>query len=351
MAQASRPTPDNGYVLTTDEYEGLVLGYAQDGINGSPADTSVVYADSTGRQVKIRAAKRANVRGRLWKSDPSTDEIVSALPANVSGNPRIDRLVLRLNRATGNVASAYIQGTPAASPTAPALTQSTSLTSGSWDFPLARWTVANGYTTIAAGDVTLEGWYITPDGQILCTTTSLPQGLAVHNGMVAYTTNTGGEWRYRSNKWLIDVPQVIITTADTAYTSQTTLQNDPTLTFPVDVNSSYEFEFDVGWIGAAGIQYKFAITFPAGARIDYTRITKDNSAAPLLDYLQNAASGAVTNCQSNVAAALGQARVRGLLVVGPTNAGNVTWQAAQVTSNAASSWTLRGSTLRYRQFA
>jgi hypothetical protein len=222
MVQVSRPDPANGRVVTDDEYEALAINYAADGIFGTPADTAVVYADSTGRQVKIRSAKMGAVRGQLWKSDPSTDEIVSGLPVNTSGNPRIDRLVLRYDRSTRQVRTQYLQGTPGASPSAPALTQSTSLTSGVYDFPLAKWNVANNYTTIAASDLTVEAWYPHSRGKILCTSTSRPFGVSLTAGMQIYETDTlrsylwdatNSVWRANSGWELI---QEILLGSDTA---------------------------------------------------------------------------------------------------------------------------------------
>lgn len=104
------------------------------------------YADSTGLQVKVKTGK-ALIKGHFYKSDAET---VLAIGANSSGNPRIDLVVLRANFATRAVNLAVVPGTPAASPVAPALTQ----TSGVWELAIAEVAVANGAVTIAAGDVT-----------------------------------------------------------------------------------------------------------------------------------------------------------------------------------------------------
>lgn len=79
---------------------------------------------------------RAHVRGAgyertgtAWSYD---------VPPNTDPNPRIDRLVLRRDLATGTVAPLVLQGAPAASPVAPALSQ---VEDGAWDLPLFRFTV------------------------------------------------------------------------------------------------------------------------------------------------------------------------------------------------------------------
>lgn len=78
------------------------------------------------------------------------------LSAADATNPRIDRIVLRLTREgqtdQGKISLTKITGTAAASPTAPALTQ----TSATWDLSLAQVRVNAGVTTIAADKVTDE---------------------------------------------------------------------------------------------------------------------------------------------------------------------------------------------------
>lgn len=69
------------------------------------------------------------VRGQYYVRTTATTRVGNA---NGNVNPRLDRLVLRLTRATGFISPALIEGTPAASPALPALTQDTT----TWDVPL-----------------------------------------------------------------------------------------------------------------------------------------------------------------------------------------------------------------------
>lgn len=69
------------------------------------------------------------VRGQYYVRTSATTRVAAA---NGDANPRLDRLVLRLTRATGFITPALIQGTPAASPVLPALTQDAT----TWDVPL-----------------------------------------------------------------------------------------------------------------------------------------------------------------------------------------------------------------------
>lgn len=104
----------------------------------------------------------AFVEGRYYES--SATETV-AVAANASGNPRIDTIVLRLDDAAQTVRLAIKQGTPAATPAPPALTQ----TAGTmWEIPIADIAVANGFTSIATTDVTPRAeWSNAADGVYL----------------------------------------------------------------------------------------------------------------------------------------------------------------------------------------
>lgn len=118
---------------------------------GSPsfnADPLSSYGDSSGMQVKVRSGA-AFIMGHYFDVDSET---ILAIASNSSGNPRIDRVVLRLSWVAHTIALAIVQGTPAASPSAPALTTSSTV----WEIPLAQVAVANAAVTITAGNVTDE---------------------------------------------------------------------------------------------------------------------------------------------------------------------------------------------------
>jgi hypothetical protein len=85
----------------------------------------------------------ALVQGIAYLSD-ATEVITPA--ANASGNPRIDTIVVRADYALQTCRLTLIQGTPAASPSAPALTQNAGVM---WDIPIADILLANGFVSIA----------------------------------------------------------------------------------------------------------------------------------------------------------------------------------------------------------
>jgi len=82
---------------------------------------------------------------------------------NTSGNPRVDRIIARLNTADRMIEFAVKQGTPASSPTAPALTQN----STTYEISLAQVSVANGFSTIVTANITDERIYMTYKDRIL----------------------------------------------------------------------------------------------------------------------------------------------------------------------------------------
>src|SRR5690242_9588896 len=83
------------------------------------------------------ALGRAHVRGAGYERTGTAFSY--AVPANTNATlARIDRLVLRRDLAAKTVTPTFLQGTPAATPAAPALTQSDdpAVSSGQWDLPL-----------------------------------------------------------------------------------------------------------------------------------------------------------------------------------------------------------------------
>lgn len=206
MASESYPNANhNSGAVTTAEYEQMVAAGLGTGLVGTPADTAVVYADSSGRQVKIRSGKRAVVRGSAWYSGGS--DITVPISANASGSTRIDRIVLRLTKASGEITEEVVEGTPGAG--TPVLTRDLG-TSGYYEFPLARVTVANGAATLADDTVDLDGWYLAAQ-PVTGVTTTLPAAADQSPGMLVYDSqadeafiSTGGTLHtlYADSDWV-----------------------------------------------------------------------------------------------------------------------------------------------------
>lgn len=105
-----------------------------------------VYADSSGLQVKVPSGT-AWIEGFFVES--TAEEVVMIDTADAT-NPRIDTIILELDRTDNEIILTKKNGTPAASPVAPSLTQNDTI----WQFPLANVLVDALASTIAAGKIT-----------------------------------------------------------------------------------------------------------------------------------------------------------------------------------------------------
>lgn len=115
-----------------------------------------VSADGSDMNVDISAGMAILKDGCPYILEAADDLTIGAADGS---NPRIDRIILRLTREgqtdQGKISLMVLAGTPAGSPSAPSLTQ----TSATWDLSLAQVLVGTGVTTIAANKVTDERTY------------------------------------------------------------------------------------------------------------------------------------------------------------------------------------------------
>ncbi|MDA3624244.1 hypothetical protein OU415_02280 [Saccharopolyspora sp. WRP15-2] len=127
-------------------WRGFAKYMLETGIIRNGDDHFKVIADSTGMQVKVGTG-HCWIQGH-WGENAAqkTLPIVASDPTN----PRDDLVVLRADFVNNQIVLDVKTGTPAASPTEPALTQSTSL----WEIRLARVRVAANAVTITAANVT-----------------------------------------------------------------------------------------------------------------------------------------------------------------------------------------------------
>lgn len=112
------------------------------GSGNNPDPGLTVQPNSPAGQSVILTPGAAMVHGTPYFNDAN---LVLAVAANGSGNPRVDTVVLRKDWTAETVRAVVKQGTPAASPTPPGMTQGAGTT---WEIPLADLTLANGYLTI-----------------------------------------------------------------------------------------------------------------------------------------------------------------------------------------------------------
>ena len=132
----ARPSAFTQLSLVSDwEAYSSLVGIAA-AIDGSVGSAMVPSLDTGGRNA-VLADGNILIKGQLWRCDAP----VSVPIPSASAQNRIDRLVIRLTRGATTsatvVAPAVVTGTPAGSPTIPALTQTAT---GIWEYPVSHWT-------------------------------------------------------------------------------------------------------------------------------------------------------------------------------------------------------------------
>lgn len=259
MAEDSWPkSTRNSGTINDYEHEQLESPAQPNGLVGVPTDATLVYGDSTGRQIKVRPNRYGLLRGKTWTSGPA--EYIKAIAANTSGSTRIDLVVLRLDRANNGVTLEVRAGVPGAGRPAPVqqVPPATAFGTGIFELPVAQVTVVNNAATITAADVVNLAWYVSASGEILCTSTTRPYGL-VDLDQFIYESNTklryawdGAAWQpavdYRNSKGLVYGKKksdgVVMGSAITADTVLLTK------TITVEPNRVLNMRARVGWTGS-----------------------------------------------------------------------------------------------------
>lgn len=179
---------DDEVGMSEDAWSSMVSDWHDGGgVHGTPASTDLQpYGDSSGMQIKVRAGA-ATVLGQWGKT---TSESIIDIASNSSGNPRIDRVVVRRDSTGNTLKLVRIAGTPASSPSAPALTAQ--------DIPVARVLVASGAVSIGAADVTDERQCF-PVGVVACTSTTKPASPA--RGQLVWVNDLSRHERWDGSVW------------------------------------------------------------------------------------------------------------------------------------------------------
>lgn len=154
------------------------------GSGTQPNDGLRVTAQSPAAAGILVLPGSALVQGIAYMNDADVPLVVAA---NASGNPRIDTVVVQADYALQECRLAILQGTPAASPVPPTLTQ---IANTMWEIPVADVAAANGFTTIAQGNITpRQEWVNAPPGVYLDNVFN-NSGAALEDGDVVIWDNT-----------------------------------------------------------------------------------------------------------------------------------------------------------------
>lgn len=193
MTQSSWPF--EGVDTTETQYSRLLRNIGQ-GVNGVPGDNNLLpYADSSGMNVKVKVSggnSQAIVRGHMYQS--TAEETLSIAAASTS--PRIDAVVLTLDPSVNSIQLAIVQGTPAATPSAPTLTQTDTAV---YQLLLGYVAVSASATTISASDVTDKRTFL---GKVW-TTSSRPSASL---GLTGYNTTLGKLESWNGTSWEVVTP-------------------------------------------------------------------------------------------------------------------------------------------------
>lgn len=193
MTQSSWPF--EGVDTSETQYSRLLRNIGQ-GVNGIPGDNNLLtYADSSGMNVKVKVAgglSQAIVRGHMYQTTAEETLTISA----ATSSPRIDAVVLRLDPSANSIVLAVVAGTPAATPSAPSLTQTDTAV---YELLIAHVAVAGSATTISAGNVTDKRTFI----QNVWTTANRKPGVL---GLTGFNTTLGKLETYTGSAWEVVTP-------------------------------------------------------------------------------------------------------------------------------------------------
>lgn len=158
MSQRSRffDSSAGDRVYTSDAWAQVISGIIGDGVvkgSGAGAELGVTENSPAAMSVLVGLGK-VFIQGYFLEVY-SAAEALTIAAANGS-NPRIDRIVARRDLTGRTATLAVLTGTPAASPTAPALTQNSA---GTWEVSLAQVLVPASSTSVINARITDERSY------------------------------------------------------------------------------------------------------------------------------------------------------------------------------------------------
>lgn len=140
-----------GSSITEDQWRKMAKFWTRSGVYRGELNGLAPTANGSGMQVFVDTG-RAWIEGHFYENDASkTLAIAAADPTN----PRIDRIVLKLDTAANTIALVIKTGTPAGSPTPPARVFSGT----TYELPVAQVLVDAAATSITAPKITDERCY------------------------------------------------------------------------------------------------------------------------------------------------------------------------------------------------
>jgi len=118
----------------------------------TPSQQMLVYAESDGKQVKIKPGQ-VHICGKIYTNP---DTIILPVAGNASGANRQDRVAIRADWLAKTIRCVITPGTPGGAAPTPV-----QIRGSVWEVPLALVDVANGFNTITANDVHMDRQWAT----------------------------------------------------------------------------------------------------------------------------------------------------------------------------------------------
>jgi hypothetical protein len=216
MAQSSWPFENQN--TTEIQYSDLFRRIQFSGVSGDSTTADLkAFGDSSGMQIKVPAGF-AIVRGHAYFSNATETIAVTSAAAD----PRIDILVLELNPTANATILKMVNGTPALTPSAPTLTQTTD---GLFQLELARVNVPANATTIAPANVIDTRSFLGSQFGRWTTTTRPASPLA---GVAGLNITSGQPEFWNGTAWVSFLADASVTTAKIADGAVTTAKFAPT---------------------------------------------------------------------------------------------------------------------------
>jgi hypothetical protein len=131
-----------------------------------------------------------------------------------------------------------------------------------------------------------------------------------------------------------NIPKIVRKTSNESVNASTTLQDDDELLFAIGASEVWAWEAEIWYDAADAANFKFAYTVPTSASLRWADIGSDSGDAASPGVAVTTVSGTARTASATGVGTTRHTRHSGV-VVNSTNAGNVTLQWAQNTSNVS----------------